>query len=203
MTEVTKQITVYDSHGDGMNETRIRFNDDVMLTFDRGYQMIFNERLFCGENTYQCLGTYNSPNWANENSFQIEGDEKKYECTQDCIENKCTFNIACENPDSPESDSADQSPDGAGQLRMLNNLFLATMERCSDRWKTCGDTKYSTVEEFAADLSETEFNDVYLTCLKLQLNESENVPPFSGLHRVFCLAPCRPPAKKQGIYCYV
>mgnify|MGYP007000409765 CR=1 len=90
---------------------------------------------------------------------------KSYECTQDCIDNKCTFNIAC-----PESDGADQSPESIIP-GILNNLFLATMENCHGGWRGCGDKDYSTVEEFVADLSENHLTSAYLKCLKIQLNE--------------------------------
>ena len=107
-----RTVTVYDSGGDGMNRTTILFNDTQNLNHeDYEREKNFPLPLFCGENTYQCKGSYNWPTYASEISFKIPGDSyndtKTYTC-ESCIKDKCTFNIACE-PDSPESDN------GAGQ----------------------------------------------------------------------------------------
>ena len=87
-------VTVYDSHGDGMNQTEIHFNAGTEILKD-GTQ--FENKTFesvnflCGENTYVCKGTYSEPNYREELSFKVQ--DQTYSC-EDCTQDaKCAFVI--------------------------------------------------------------------------------------------------------------
>ena len=73
------------------------------------------------------------------------------------------------------------------------------MENCRALWTRCGDTDYSTVEEFVADVSESHMTSAYLKCLKIQLNDDESPRPFET-KKIRCVAPCRPPATPHDVW---